>query len=88
MGLNQFWTALNARGLKFPAVSILHLDSEISNVHCRSLCELEKSPLVKIVEREPVKMAVDHCSLEFSDERPEQYASWDLDIGYLQLLRG
>ena len=85
MGLNLFWTALNARGLKYPN---LPLYSEISNVHCRSPSELEKSPQVKIVEREPVKMAVDRCDLEFSDEGLKRYASWDLEIERLQLLRG
>ena len=49
---------------------------------------MEKSPQVKIVEREPVKMAVDRCDLEFSDEGLKRYASWDLEIERLQLLRG
>jgi hypothetical protein len=88
LGLNLFWTALNARGLKYPAVSIHPLDSEIANVHCRSPSESEKSPQVKIIEREPVEMAVDRCSLEFSGEGLKRFESWNLEIGYLQLLRG
>lgn len=72
----------------YPPVSILIMDSEISNVHCMSPSELEKSPLVKIVEREPVEMAVDRYSLEFSDEGPERFACWNQEIGHLQLLRG
>lgn len=72
----------------YPPVSILILDSEISNFHCRSPSELEKSPQVKIVEREPVVMAVDRYSLEFSDEGLKRFACWNHDIRYLQLLKG
>lgn len=72
--------ASSARGLKYRAVSILILDSEISKVRCRSLSGLEKSLQVKIVEQDPVITAVDRCSHVFFVEEPEQFTSWDLEI--------
>jgi hypothetical protein len=88
LGWNLLWTALSARGLKYPAVYVLLLDSEISKAHYRSLSELEKSPLVKMVELGLAKLAGGHYSLEFSGEESRQFATWDQEYGHLQLLKG
>ena len=88
MGWNLLWTALDARGLKYRAVSVILLDSEISEAHYRSLSESEKSPLVNMVELGLAKLAGGHYSLEFSGEESRRFAIWDQENGHLQLLRG
>ena len=88
LGWNLLWKALSARGLKYPAVSVLLIDLEISEAHYRCLSESEKSPQVNMVELMLAKLANGHYSLEFSGEVSRRFATSDQEIGHLQLLRG